>query len=260
MVDTLLAACGIRPRLPEIRCLALVNPLYHLCCLNLVFIAFALFDTCVGAAAGRFPALAIEFGRTFTHAGNSGWILLIAGYVCFAGLATLKRSTAGKAPETARLLTAAAAYVFITVALSGLAANMLKRVIGRARPHLFEEQGIFSFSPFANSTAYESFPSGHATTAAAFFVGLGFLVPQLRIPLFIAGIWIGLARVIVGAHYPSDVIAGLALGGWFALAVATQFARYGILFTINAGGWPEPRYPHIPPQPQTAGTVAADHA
>lgn len=261
MMDTLLAACGVRPRSPESRCQALVSPLYHFCCLNLIFIAFALFDTCVGAAAGRFPALTIEFGRTFTDVGKSGWILLIAGYVFLAGLATLKQSAAGKAPEAARLLTAAAAYVFVTIALSGLTANVLKRVIGRARPQFFEEQGIFSFSPFANSAAYESFPSGHATTAAALFVALGFLVPQMRVPLLIAGIWIGLARVIVGAHYPSDVIAGLALGAWFALAVAAQFARYGILFTINGAGWPEPRYPHATiPQAQAAGTLSTDRA
>ncbi|MBP1858720.1 phosphatase PAP2 family protein [Rhizobium herbae] len=259
-MDTLLAVCGIAPKLPETRCLAVINPLYLFCCVNLVFIALVLFDTCVAAAAGRFPLLAIEFGRTFTHVGKSGWILLIAGYIFLAGLAKLRENASGKGPPAAQLLTAAAAYIFVTVALSGLAANLLKRAIGRARPQFFDHEGIFSFSPFSNNAAYESFPSGHATTAAALFVGLALLLPSLRAPLLVAGIWIGLARVIVGAHYPSDVIAGLALGAWFALAVAAQFARYGILFTINAAGWPETRYPPAPREPQADGTLSTDRA
>lgn len=66
-------------------------------------------------------------------------------------------------------------------------------------------------------------------------------MPSLRAPLVIAGIWIGLARVIVGAHYPSDVIAGLALGSWFALAVATQFAAtaFSSPSTQSAGQRPD---------------------
>lgn len=260
MMDRVLAACGVAPGSAEIRCKALVCPVYHVCCLNLIFVAFALFDTGIAASAGRFPLFVVEFGLTFTDVGKSGWILFLAGYVFFAGFAASKHAVSYRVPAAARLLTAAAAYIFITVALSGLAANILKRAIGRARPHFFEEQGIFSFSPFANNSAYESFPSGHATTAAALFVGLGFLLPQMRIPLLIAGIWIGLARVIVGAHYPSDVIAGLALGAWFALAIAAQFARRGILFTINSAGWPEPRYPHRTPGPQATGPVTTDYA
>lgn len=259
MIDTLLATCGVKPRAPEARCPVLVSPLCHFLCLNLIFIAFILFDTCV-AAAGQFPSLAIEFGRTFTHVGKSGWILLIAGYVFLAGLARMKASAAGKAPARTRWLTAAAAYVFLTIALSGLTANILKRAIGRARPHFFEEEGIFSFHPFANTAAYESFPSGHATTAAALFVALALLAPHLRTPLLIAGVWIGLARVIVGAHYPSDVIAGLALGAWFALAIATQLARHGILFTITTSGWPEARHPFSTREPQADATLSTDRA
>lgn len=115
---------------------------------------------------------AIEFGQTFTHVGKSGWILCIAGYVFLAGFATLRQSASGRAAAVAQMLTAAAACVFLTVALSGLAANVLKRAIGRARPQFFEQEGISSFSPFANNAAYESFPFGHATTAAALFVAL----------------------------------------------------------------------------------------
>ena len=49
-----------------------------------------------------------------------------------------------------------------------------------------------------------------------------------------------MTRVMVSAHYPSDVIAGLALGGWFSLMIAIVFSRYGILFRV-ADGWPVPK-------------------
>jgi undecaprenyl-diphosphatase len=48
---------------------------------------------------------------------------------------------------------------------------------------------------------------------------------------------------MVGAHYPSDVMAGLALGGWFSFMIAIVYSRYGLLFRIDAAGWPTPRLP-----------------
>ena len=47
-----------------------------------------------------------------------------------------------------------------------------------------------------------------------------------------------MTRVMVGAHYPSDVIAGLAFGAWFSLLTAIVFARCGLLFKLAPDGWP----------------------
>ena len=65
--------------------------------------------------------------------------------------------------------------------------------------------------------------------------------PRLR-PLFLLGaLTIGVSRVIVGAHYPSDVAAGLLLGLWTAIAVAYAFARKDWLFRLDERGWPLPK-------------------
>jgi undecaprenyl-diphosphatase len=74
------------------------------------------------------------------------------------------------------------------------------------------------------------FPSGHATAAAAFFGAVMYLAGSLpapacrlvRIAAALCALLVGLARVLLGAHWPSDVVAGIALG--LALASAAALA------------------------------------
>ena len=57
-----------------------------------------------------------------------------------------------------------------------------------------------------------SFPSDHATMAGAVTVGLFLVSRRLGVLSAIAAVLMAFARVYIGAHYPQDVIAGLALG------------------------------------------------
>ncbi|HXV31488.1 MAG TPA: phosphatase PAP2 family protein, partial [Sinorhizobium sp.] len=76
------------------------------------------------------------------------------------------------------------------------------------------------------------------TAAGALFGAFAMLMPQMR-PLFlILALVIGVSRVVVGAHYPSDVAAGLLLGLWAAVLIAFLFARQSRLFALAASGWP----------------------
>lgn len=136
-----------------------------------------------------------------------------------------------------------AAYVLLCVALSGITANLLKRLIGRARPKLFDELGPFSFDMLHGSARFESFPSGHATTVGALMMAMLLIAPAYRLFFVSMGLWLGFSRVIVGAHYPSDVIAGLGLGAWFSLAIAIAFSAHGLLFRLRPDGWPVLRHP-----------------
>jgi len=104
-------------------------------------------------------------------------------------------------------------WVFVgLMLLAPIAESTLKFLIGRPRPF----------------DASYGFPSGHATAAAAFFGAVFYLAHTLRSPLrtivrvlaALAILLVGLSRVILRAHWPSDVLGGIALGLALASAAA----------------------------------------
>lgn len=103
-------------------------------------------------------------------------------------------------------------FLFAGIALSGLASDVIKPLAGRFRPKLLFESNLFGFEPFRLGYEYNSFPSGHAATIFALAAALALLFPRWRIPLFILAAVVGLSRLIVGAHYLSDVLAGAYVG------------------------------------------------
>ena len=108
----------------------------------------------------------------------------------------------------------------LTVAGAGLLDQVLKNVACRARLSATHGGAFFSNFPcFPASYAYASFPSGHATTAFATALLLAFWYPR-QAGLFIGlAVLVGLSRVMLGAHFPSDVLAGAVLGSGVALVV-----------------------------------------
>ncbi|CAN7547495.1 lipid A 1-phosphatase LpxE [Neorhizobium sp. LjRoot104] len=210
---------------------------FALVTINLILIAFFLLDAPVGFYAAHTPNVLLPIGKAITDFGTSGWILFAAALLFFEALAVIRLAPGLKARFQAMLVSHVAAYIFVAVAGSGLLVNLVKRIIGRARPVLYEQWGFHGFNPFSGSR-FESFPSGHATTVGAFLMALALLAPRYRLFFLIMSLWIGFSRVIVAAHYPSDVIAGLSFGAWFSIVMAIVFSRYGLLFRQEPDGWP----------------------
>lgn len=212
---------------------------------GLLFVAFALFDYPVGLMARDLTGPIKEYGEFITHFGQSEWIL-ITSFVVFA----IGMTAAGAAEESDRrtrakgvFLAQAASFVFAAVALSGIAVNVLKGIIGRPRPNMliYHDLSPFAFDPLSFSGNYSSLPSGHSTTVAVIFTAAAFFLPRHRILFFSLAVCVAMSRIIVGAHYPSDVIAGLAFGSWFTYVTAIFFSRYRMVFRIDERGWPVPR-------------------
>jgi membrane-associated phospholipid phosphatase len=100
----------------------------------------------------------------------------------------------------------------VTVAVSGGLANALKMVFGRWRPAAFVSGDLSGFEWFEKGWVKASFPSGHATTAAAASLVLAVWFPRLRWPIMMIGVAVAATRIVLEAHYLTDVIAGWLLG------------------------------------------------
>jgi len=70
-----------------------------------------------------------------------------------------------------------------------------------------------------------SFPSGHSASAAAFAVSVGDLLPAFRVPLRAAAAVVAFSRVYTGVHYPTDIVAGAALGALVGKVTSTVALR-----------------------------------
>jgi MFS family permease len=74
----------------------------------------------------------------------------------------------------------------------------------------------------------ESYPSGHMAITAALAVAIALSFPRLRKALWVYIAAVAFTRVLFGAHFPLDTIAGTALGAGSALAVYALFARVSL--------------------------------
>jgi membrane-associated phospholipid phosphatase len=122
-----------------------------------------------------------------------------------------------------------ALLVVVTLAGAGLLNGLLKFSFARVRPTPFFDYPL---------PASASFPSGHALFAASFFGGLAVLIsPRIRSRPLRVAVWlcalgltllVGLSRVYLGVHYPSDVLAGYAAATVWVTAVALgdRIVRY----------------------------------
>jgi undecaprenyl-diphosphatase len=111
-----------------------------------------------------------------------------------------------------------AAALVLSVLAAQVAVELAKELISRPRPG--GADAIVDPSGF-------SFPSAHSASAVALYLMLaviaaGLLKPRLRILAYIAAALVvalvGFSRVYLGAHYPTDVLAGWLLGGVIVIA------------------------------------------
>jgi lipid A 4'-phosphatase len=121
------------------------------------------------------------------------------------------------------------AFLFAAVAVSGLTVDFLKVIFGRARPKLFFAAGTYDFTWLGLGASYWSFPSGHAATAAAIMTALWCLWP--RHPLFYIGLAaiVAASRIVMGAHYLSDVVMGAFVAVLLTRGLAALFVHFQAL-------------------------------
>lgn len=108
--------------------------------------------------------------------------------------------------------------VFAATAAASVSAGALKKLFGRARPNR-EHAGRFLGPSLKHENWKESFPSSHSACAVAMSVVLAHLYPPAAVTFWSLAMVCAALRYVLDAHWPSDVLAGIALG--YACACAT---------------------------------------
>jgi membrane-associated phospholipid phosphatase len=205
---------------------------------TILFVAVAMVfaDAPLAAASKQLPGWVHAAFAFMTDFGKSGWFLWPTGIA----LAAIAAVTSPALAPLSRLVLAAIAvrigFLFVAIAAPSLFATIIKRLIGRARPFVGAEVDPFLYWPSVWRAAYASMPSGHATTAFAAAIAVGLLWPRLRSVMLIYAFIIAVSRVVLDAHYLSDVIAGAFVGTIGALIVRDWFARRHLGFVVDTHG------------------------
>jgi membrane-associated phospholipid phosphatase len=191
------------------------------------------FDAAIIGAAAKLPSAINETYNVITDYGRSGWVLWPSGILVLLMAAARTMAVSRMSQLVFASIAVRSGYVFLAVAIPGLLDNIGKRWIGRVRPSEF---GPFVYHPLSWNDFYASLPSGHTAAAFSALVALGTIFPRLRPFLWIYAVTIAMSRVIISAHYPSDAIAGAAVGAFGAVLVREWFAARRLGFYAGCDG------------------------
>lgn len=128
-----------------------------------------------------------------------------------------------------------ALFVFLSVSSAGIVNLVLKFVMGRYRPRAFLESGLYGFSFFQTEYISTSFPSGHANTAGALMACLALLFPRYRVFFLGGALLIAFTRVALCAHFLSDALCGVYLGGLVTVWVGLEMEKRGLTLLEEHG-------------------------
>jgi undecaprenyl-diphosphatase len=175
------------------------------------------------ASGATLPALF----RATTDIGLGQWYAWPSGIGTLIGLVLVKSRPAWRerlVPCMRRI-----AFFFVATSAAGLINDAVKYLVGRARPKLYFSEGLYTAHPFTHGYVWNSFPSGHTATMFAVAEALALLFPRLAWPARLLALWVGLSRIMVNAHYPSDVLAGALVG----VLIVRFCARLAVFQTLQ---------------------------
>lgn len=172
-------------------------------------------EDAVNRESGPFDVLVLQFIHTnvppaltgiFEAATITGSASVLAPLVTIMVVALL----CAKRRFEARLLTA-------SVVSGGIIVYVLKAVVGRDRPRLWDTEWYWG----------SSFPSGHTLVVAALATATVIAVSRIwpgsrKFAMLIAFVWVfsvGISRLVLGVHWPTDVLAAVCIGMFLPLAI-----------------------------------------
>lgn len=154
------------------------------------------------------------------------WYQAIAVWFSIAAIGMIRSGTVSMLKEwryQARL-----AYFFLCAMIaSGLTLVLAKFVIGRHRPRYLWREDLYGFQPFNFDFSALSYPSGHTQVIFCVATVFAILWPRVTIPFYCVAAFFGMSRVMVNAHYVSDIVMGAFVGVVVTLLVRDYFNKTG---------------------------------
>mgnify|MGYP001401120223 FL=1 len=150
-----------------------------------------------------------EFFSEITKLGSSSWYFSISiiGFVVFYINSKLQVIKAKSTNNLSNFFISSFVYI-LTV---GVITQIIKHVLGRPRPNHTNFEDVFSFKYFTLESNFHSFPSGHSSTIFIVCFILVSVLPKLRYFFYFLASVVAFSRVVVGAHFFTDIVAGAIL-------------------------------------------------
>ena len=150
-----------------------------------------------------------EFFSEITKLGSSSWYFSISiiGFIVFYINRKLQIIRAKSTNNLSNFFISSFVYI-LTV---GVITQIIKHVVGRPRPNHTNFEDVFSFKYFTLESNFHSFPSGHSSTIFIVCFILVSVLPKLRYFFYFLASVVAFSRVVVGAHFFTDIVAGAIL-------------------------------------------------
>lgn len=150
-----------------------------------------------------------EFFTNITELGDSVWyfgICIIFILIFFVNKKT-KLITKNSPEKIFNFFISAFVYLLFV----GVITQVVKHIIGRPRPNYTNLNDAFNFNFLSFDSTLHSFPSGHSSTIFIVCLLIGSALPKLKYFFYFLASIVALSRVVVGAHFFTDVVAGFLL-------------------------------------------------
>ena len=167
--------------------------------------------------------------ETLTHFGDSLYFF-VPTILIWAGIKIIQNKN-----KLILTISDISLFIFYNILLSGIAVQIFKHILGRPRPSLFHSNNLTTLDIFNFDSRWHSFPSGHTATIFAFIFCLIFLFPKIKNILITMAIVIASTRVIVGAHYVSDIFGGALVAYITSILLRDKFFQKSKLFQSDQG-------------------------
>ena len=114
-------------------------------------------------------------------------------------------------------------YALTSFALAGLVVHVIKRLLGRVRPKHLLSDNEYGLTYLTSDWTYNSFPSGHSQTIFVLATIFTFFAPRYWWAFMSVAVTIACSRVIINAHFLSDILFGSFIGLVVALFVKLRW-------------------------------------